>query len=261
VKGLLLALVAFASLGMSGCQTGHVPNPNDPDDVGPLSPDTLRRNLSAVTDSLSTREAKKEFGHKAYQGYVAKAASELLESVDATTIKPEQAWEYGEVLRDAQQWADAEPVLELAVKYAVQTKNEDRRVNDSLRLAVVKAHLGKYAEAIKTARTVFNAPPKESAPILMGVYIDLASVAKGHHQDLELAKLLEDAIAIEVNTSVDPNSQPGRDFIFARPTHINRTWSLIEELDHAANRDDLAATARQKQADMAASFAPNRVRF
>lgn len=254
-----MGLGILLCLGLMGCQSGHVPNPNDPADVGALSPDTLRRNLGAVTDSLTARRASGELNNTQYRELVAKAAKELLESVDPTSIKPAQAWQYGEVLKDAEQWKDAEAVLKVAVKYATSTHDEDRRINDTLRLAVVQANLGHVPDAIASARSTFDAKPQDSVPILISVLLELTPVARSKGHDLELAKLLEDAISIHMRTRVDPNSVPGRDFLIARPYHIYHAWSLVAELNHAAGRDDLAAKARQKRADSSTGFAPNQV--
>lgn len=247
------------TVSMAGCQTGKVPNPNDPADVGAISADTLRRNLSAVTDSLANRRIKHEIDNQQYRDLVAKAANELVTAVDPNKIPPAQAWKYAEVLKDAEQWKEAEPVFQIAIKNAQDTKNEDRRVNDSLRLAVVLAHLGKYAEALKAARATFDTPPNQSAPILVSVLLELTPVVRGHGQDLELAKLLEDAISIHQRTKVDPNSDAGKAFLMARPFHIDHAWTEIQALDRAAGREDLAKAAQQKQDAMATSFAPNRV--
>jgi len=254
-----LALGAILCLGLMGCQSGHVPNPNDPADVGALSPDTLRRNLAAVTDSLTMRRASGELDNAKYRELVAKAAKELLESVDPATIKPAQAWQYGEVLKDAEQWKDAENVLKVAVAYARSAHDEDRRINDSLRLAVVQANLGHVPDAIATARSTFDAKPQDSVPILISVLLELTPVARAKGHDLELAKLLEGAIAIHMRTRVDPNSDAGKDFLFARPYHIKHAWSIVAELDHAAGREDLAAKARQRRADNETGYAPNQV--
>jgi len=246
-------------LSLAGCQSGHIPNPNDPEDVGAVSPDTLRRNLGAVTDSLANRYASGELTGQEYRDYVTKAATELLAAADPDGIKPEQAWEYAEVLRDAKEWKEAEPVLRIAVKYAKTTHNEDRRINDSLRLAVAQANLGQVAEAIKTTRGTFDAQPKDSAPVLVAVLLEIVPAARGKGHDLELAKLLEDAVTVHMHAKVDPNSDAGRAFLMARPYHVSNAWGLASELYHSAGRDDLAAVARRKRAESGSAFAPNRV--
>ena len=251
--------ILLAGLLLAGCQTGHVPNPNDPNDVGALSPDTLRRNLGAVTDSLVARRASGELTTQQYRTLVAKAARELVQSVDTTSVKPDQAWEYAEVLRDAQQWKQAAAVLEVAVKYAKSTHDEDRRINDTLRLALVQANLGNIPQALATARSTFDARPKDSVPILISILLELTPAVRGKGHDLEVAKLLEDAISIHMHAEVNPNSAPGRDFLLARPYHIYHAWSLVVELDEAAGRPDLAAKARQKRAATGSSFAQNRI--
>jgi tetratricopeptide (TPR) repeat protein len=239
----------LAVLAAAGCKSSTLPNPNDPADVGTVSAEAMRRNLRAVTDSLTVRFARHELSEAEYRRLVAKAAGELVESVDPNGVAPDQAWEYGEVLRDAHRWADAEKVLRMAVKYAVSTKNEDRRVNDVLRLARVIAEQGRVEEAVKTARTAFNADPGGSAPILLAVYLEIVPAARNRGQDLALAKLVEDAIAIHMRTRVDPNTDAGKAFLVARPYHVRNAWRLVSELYQAAGKPDRARESERKAFD------------
>lgn len=260
MRPFLLAVCAVSLLGAGGCQTATVPNPNDPTDVGALSPEIIRRNLRSITESLAERRAHGEFTTKRYRELVAKAASELLASVDVGSIEPSQAWEYGELLRDAQKWKEAEPVLKVAIEWAKETKNADRRVNDTLRLAVVQAHLGRIPEAIQTASLTLDATPKQSAPILMSTLLELTPVARGKGNDIELAHLLEKAIVKHTHTEVDPNTVPGRDFLAARPYHIRNAWTTIARLYHDAGKDDLAEEALRKSMAQTGAYSPNIVR-
>jgi hypothetical protein len=244
----LLFVVVSAALLDAGCKAAHIPNPNDPVDVGPLSPATVRRNLGAVTDSLQQRLLNGEIDRTKYRELVEKAAGEIVEEADSSDIPPAQAWEYGEVLRDAHQWKLAEPVLRTAVEYAKKTKNEDRRVNDSLRLATVLAREGKVDEAIKTAHSAFDAPPEDTAPILLGTYLELVPVARGKGHDLELGHLVEEAIGIHLRTKVDPATDSGRGFIAAKPYHVRKAWELAADLYAAAGRNELARHARDEAA-------------
>lgn len=240
VAGLVL------SVTLTGCKTGHIRDPNNPADVGSISPQVLRQNLQSINESLVNRLSRHEFDRRTYRQLVAQAARELSSQVKPESVKPEQAWQFGEVLKDAHLWAQAEPVLRVAVKYATDTKNDDRRVNDTLRLAVVLAHEDKVPEALTTARLAFNAPPNQLAPVLLATYLELAPAAQGKGHDLELAKLVEDAIACHNRTQVDPKSDAGKIFVLSRPYHMGKAWMLVAALYSMAGKADLAAQAEQK---------------
>lgn len=237
-RSLLLLGLLVAGCGKSG----HFPNPNDPADVGALSPDLLRRNYRNVTESLAERRANNKLTTEEYRALVAKAADEMLSAVNPDDVSPDQAWQYAEVLRDARQWDKAEKVLTVAVKFAKETRNADRFINDSLRLSVVQARQGKVKEAIATARTTLNASPRESAPILMAVLLELAPIARGKGHDYELANLLVAAIGKHMSTIVDPQSDAGKAFLMARPFHVRHAWYLASELftasGHAKEGED-----------------------
>ncbi|AIE85213.1 hypothetical protein [Fimbriimonas ginsengisoli] len=252
MRSILALSVLFV---LYGCRTGTLPNPNDPKDVGMLSPQVMRRNLASVTESLANRHARRELTDREYRDLVTKAANELLESVDPSNVAPAQAWEFGEVLRDGKRWPEAEKVLRTAVKYAVSTKNEDRRVNDTLRLARAIAEQGRTEEAIKTARTVFDASPVQSAPILLGVYLEIVPAVhepKGH--EVELAKLIEDAIAIHMRTLVDKGTEAGKLFLAARAHHVAAAWRVASALYDAGGRHDAAMKALEKSDAMVEGF-------
>lgn len=236
-------LAALCCLG--GCKTGVLPDPNDPSDVGVLSPDTVRKNLFWANSMLIEREHNGEITPAQSRDFIAKRARELLSALDITKVNKDDAWEYGEIFMTAKEWKGAKVFLEQAVKGA---KNEDRRVNDSLRLAQVDARLGDYASAIKLARSTLNAPDTDGAPVLPSVYLELAPIVRGHGLDVELAQLVVDAVAVHKRVKVDPNLDAGKAFLFARRHHILHALQLAIDLDKNANRLDLAQAA-QKQFD------------
>ena len=158
-------------------------------------------------------------------------------------VEASKAWVAGDVLITAQHWDDAKLVLEAAVEWAKINKNEDRRVNDTLRLSRVLAELGKVPEAIKTAREAFNTRPEDMVPILYATSSEIVPAARGKGHDLDVAKLLEDAIAIDMKVRVDPNLSAGAQFLSARPFHIRKAWELDAEIYTGNNRPDLAGEA------------------
>jgi tetratricopeptide (TPR) repeat protein len=238
---LLLALCAAAC----GCKTGTLPDPNDPNAAGVVQAAVLRNSLDGAADAIFSRVRRREISDAQGRRMLAQYANELLASVKIDKVPPEMAWEYADVFRTARRWKEARQFLEVAVKSA---KNEDRRVNDSLRLAETMARMGDVKEALPVVRSTFSAPPQEKAPILIGVLLEFVPAARGKGQDVEVARVLEGAIDQAGKTLVDPNTEAGAAFLFARPQHSNRAWATVIELYQAAGRDDLARQAAERAA-------------
>jgi hypothetical protein len=232
-------------LALAGCHSGTLPDPNDPGD-GEVSPRVLRDTLSSINDSLAERRLRHEISNDEYHGLIAKAASELVKELDLSAVDPSEAWEYAEVLRAGRNFTAAKKMLEIAVEHAKETRNPDRFVNDTLRLAHVQAELGQAQSAIETCQTVMDARPSDSAPILMSVLYEIAPAARNHGHDVELAKLLEQAVKKHESTTVDANTQAGHDFVLARPHHIARAYALAAELYDKAGMTAEATAAMTK---------------
>lgn len=253
--GKLALLWLAVGVVLGGCKSGTLKDPNDPSEAGVLAPEVLRQDLKGVSDMLNERLSKGEINEPQYQALIEKAANELLAKVNIDKVDPSLAWQYVEVLRTAGRWKDTERFAEVAVKYADRTKNMDRLVNDTLRLAQAQARLGNVEEAIKTARTVFNAGPTDSGPILMSTLYEIVPAAQGKGHDEELAKLLEDAIACHMRTVVDPNEQHGKEFLAARPRHIRFAWEAIVQLYRSTGNERAAQDAMSRAAKMMSQFA------
>jgi len=247
----LLALVA-------GCHTGTLPNPNDPDDVGQLSGDNIKDQLDSISESLMVHEAHGEISDEQFHALLTSAANSLLKGYHSDKIDPIKAWKYAEVLITAHRWPDAKVALDVAVEWAKTVHNEDRRVNDSLRLSRVLAELGQVDQAIKVARSAFNAQPVDGAPILYAVNQDILPVARGKGQDLALAHLLEDAIAITWKVQVNLATKEGQGFITSRPYRVRSAWETVVSLYNAAKRPDLAAAAQLKAESSVQKFPQRR---
>lgn len=240
----LLGLVFIA-----GCQTGVLEDPNDPVAAGIMAPDVIRRQLKGTSDMLMDRVNNGQLSDQQFKELIAKRANELLKDLPLDKVDPARAWEYGEVFKTAQKWDLAKQAEEIAVANAIKTKNEDRRVNDLLRLALAKAHLNDVTGAIEDAEKTLNVAPEGSAPILPGVLLEIVPAARGKGHDPELAQLLEKAIGKHMNTVVDPNTEAGKAFLFARPHHVRAAWQLIVELYAKAgkNAEATAALSRGEQ--------------
>lgn len=247
MRGIWLVVVLGV---LAGCQTATLEDPNDTKTAGVLAPDVIRRQLKGTSDMLMERVAKGEISDDEFKQYIAKRANELLDDLPLDQVDPAKAWEYGEVLRTAQRWPQAKQALEIAVKEAEKSKgNEDRYINDLLRLAHAEAKLGQVKEAIATASRSLTATPNGSAPILPGVLLEIVPAARGKGHDPELAALLEKAIDKHMATVVDPKSEPGMMFIAARPHHVRNAWRTVIDLYVKANKDGEArkAIARSEQ--------------
>jgi tetratricopeptide (TPR) repeat protein len=251
-----IAVALVLSLLLVGCffwfsnSLSHVGTPSDPNDprqAGILTPEVLRRLIAGASDSLLERVRSGEITDAQYKDFLAKAAQEYLSKVPIDRIPPARAWEYGEIYITARRWPDARKALEIAVKAA---KNEDRRVNDNLRLARVLAEMGEVEQAIKTARSVFDTNDNAAAPILPATLLEIVPAGAGKGKDPELAALLEEAIKCEMRTIVDPNSQPGKDFLLARPFHVRNAWKKIVELYQNVGLTDEARAAERRGDEM-----------
>jgi len=209
-------------------RTSHsIPDPNDPNDVGTLQPQVMRRNLKRASDVANVRVDSGEISEKEAKEFVSDEAETILKNLKVGSVPDEDLWEYGEVLITAKEYSLAIPVLEKAVQVA---KTEDRRINDTLRLAQCYAATAKVDKAIETARATLDAGPKDSAPLLLALTKDIAPFAKGKGHDEELARLIEDAIPVYEKTEVDPATEAGKNFLIARPFHIREAKALMKEL-------------------------------
>ncbi|MGV3618019.1 MAG: hypothetical protein ACO1SV_22060 [Fimbriimonas sp.] len=244
-------LAAFLLLG--GCTTGHPPDPNDPKET-PLTAISVNKQMTALNEGLFMRWRRNDYDEEEYKRLLAKGAKEIISNVELDAMDPSEIWLYGDVLRTAQQWEAAEEVLRIAVRHAKLTKNEDRRVNDSLRLAQAQAHLGRVKDAIATTRSTFDVRPEDAVPVLMGTLYEIVPAARGKGKDVEVARLLEDAIAVHMRAKVDPDSDAGRAFIIARPNHIRKAWDGVIDLYRSAKRDDLAAEASARAMESQRGF-------
>jgi hypothetical protein len=229
-------------LAFQGCQAPIIPNANIPADSVSIPPTIVRQQLSYASDMLNDRVARREMSDDQARLVLAQAASDLIARIDSSEFKPQDIWEYADFCRTAQKWATAEKALRIAVKSAV---SEDRRINDTLRLAQCVAKQHRAREAVEIANTVLNAVPGESAPILPAVLLEIAPAAQGQGADLELAQLLVKAIHKHLATVVDPNTESGFFFIQARPFHIKKAKELaIKLFESTGHHQEALAVAK-----------------
>ncbi|MCO5296412.1 MAG: hypothetical protein M9921_06100 [Fimbriimonadaceae bacterium] len=246
-------LAALCLVVAAGCQVDTPPDPNDPTQVGILQPEVLRRNLKTASDATMVRVEKGEITEQEGLKRIQQYAEDTIGTIDLDHIPVDKAWEYAEVFLAAKNWPLARAALLVAIQHPA---SEDRRVNDRLRLASAEAHLGHIPEAIAAARSVFDTPDEQAAPILLAVLYEIVPPAKGHGFDAELAQLLEDAITQHLRVRVDRRSEPGQAFLIARPFHLARAWSEIVRLYEAAGKPELAETAKERGNAMLRKYSP-----
>lgn len=240
----LRALLLLCVLTASGCAVvDPPPDPNDPAQVGILQPEVLRRNLKTASDATMARVAKGEISEEEGLRLIQEYAAQTIGAVDLDHIPVDKAWEYAEIFLAAKNWQLARAALLVAIQHPA---SEDRRVNDRLRLATAEAQLGHVDKAIEMARSVFDTPDEQAAPILLAVLYEIVPPAKGHGEDEALARLLEDAVTQHLRVRVDRRSEPGQAFLMARPFHIAKAWSEIVALYESAGKPELAKTARER---------------
>lgn len=224
--------IVLVAIALVGCESKTFPDPNDPAQVGLVQPDVLMRNLRWASETLNERVAKREISDSRAQLMLRDYAADLTKHINLETIAPDKAWEYAEVFRTAQQWENAKIAFEIALKAPM---SEDRRVNDTLRYAQVLAQLGEVEKALETARSSFDAAPKDRAPLIPSLLFELVPAAKGKGFDKELAQLISDAAPLYDATVVDESTDAGKMFLSAKPHLMREARRQIQILRGSAN--------------------------
>jgi tetratricopeptide (TPR) repeat protein len=222
----LFPLVLLSTV-VCGCKVTPPPDPNDPTQVSLQQPKVMMRQLKWASDAANARVAKRELTSEQAKELVQKTAQELTQSIPIDKVPESEAWEYAEVYRSAKDYENAAKLLRIAIK---NPQSEDRRINDTLRLAHCLAELGEVDEAIQLTRSTFDANPIETAPVLPAVLYEIVPGAIGKGNNSELAKLLLDAIEVYQKTEVDKDTDAGMAFLLARPHHIAKAKKLAQEL-------------------------------
>lgn len=232
---LLLFLIAL-SVTVPGCKFGQLPDPNEPE--ARFDGEALQKDVGEVNAVLTERLLKGEIDEPRKVELLQTYIKEQLEGIDPKDVPDRQAWRFADIYRLLGDWKTTNELYERAVATA---RDEDRRVNDSLRLAETKAKLDDVEAGIKLVRSTFDANPGGKAPILMGTLYEFTPAALGKGHDREVAKLLEEAISQHLATVVDPKTDSGMAFLQARFHHIQSAWEIIlrvyrQEGDEAAMR-------------------------
>ncbi len=244
-RGVVVWLKAAAALwwiaALAGCETGTLPDPNDPRDVGLFRPDDARQKLKATSDFLNWRRMRGEINESKEEELIARRANELLKVTDLNHMDESQAWQYAEIYIAARRWEAAKEALELAVRHPADPW---RRSLDNLRLARVLAELGQIPEAIEHARLTFICRRDQAAPILPAVLLEIVPAGQGKGHDVDLAMLLMDSVAQEERVVVEPERAASKAFLQAKPFHIQHAYRLAIKMLQGASRPELANKAR-----------------
>ncbi len=237
---------------LAGCYYDQIPDPNSYSRSSQLIDGRiLQRNIRFAHADLQRRVDKGEISERTKDRLIRELVQSIAEHIEPDKVQNEQAYAFADVLRQAGQLEDAENLYRRAVEHA---QSEDRLVNDALQLARVLAMQGKNDDAIKTARSTFDADPKEKAPILMAVLYEIVPAGLGKDHDIELAQLLIDSIDQQMQVVVNMETEGGQLFLTAGPSHVNNAWQLALRILRDANREDLMREAIKKREQMAAQY-------
>lgn len=247
-----------ALIGAAGCRAGTFKDPNDVAQAGILTPNVIQEQLEIASDELNARKAVGEIGDRRFHALMAQIARDYIAQAKDKTVNEGNAALWGEIFITARDWPQAEAAFELARKADFAQRTRDyvalgRYDTDILRLARVKAELGKVEEAVTLTRSIFDVTPKAKAPILPAVVYEIVPAGAGKGHDQELAELLKDAVAQHQQVLIDPNTDAGRDFLLARPHHIHRAWEMAADLYLNAGKPELAQAALDQAKEAAAS--------
>ena len=234
--------VSLLLLGRFG--KDQTPDPNEPTAAGQMLPQVLSKNLKAASDVVNDRTRRGEITGEQGQKMLMDYADKLITSINLNQISEADAYLYADIFRTAKRWDLARAAYMIAIKNSL---NEDRRVNDHLRLALCEAMVGNYEQCIPTARRVFDASLRDSAPILPAVLLEITPALRGHGFDVGLAKLLMDAAEIHSRTVVNRRRPEGITFIYARPHHLREAYRIAGELFKAAGLTKEAQDAEVKR--------------
>jgi hypothetical protein len=78
--------------------------------------------------------------------------------------------------------------------------------------------------------------------------LEIVPAARGKGHDAELARLIEDAMVIDLHVYIDPKFESGRQFLKYRPAHLRNAWKMIRELYRDAGHPELEDEAAKRLA-------------
>ncbi len=218
----LLSLVALVLV--AGCKFGQLPNPNAKKPADEYDGAALQARVLELSENLAGREMRGEVDGATRVSTLRKYIDSQVKDIDTSKIAADQAWRFADVYRQLGDWQATHDLYVIAVK---NVKDDDRRANDTIRLAEAKAMLGDVEGGVGLVRLTFDVKPGNKAPILLATLYEFAPAALNKGQDVDVALLIEDAIGQHLLTRVDPFSDHGKAFIQARRHHIDQAWRTV----------------------------------
>ncbi len=225
---------AVAVVLAAGCKFGQVPVQNEPSPDSLYDGALLQQNVRRVAEVLDDRLSRGQISGGQKDEILHAYIRDQVADIDRALIPADQVWRFADVYRQMEDW---EATFDLYTIAVMNAESEDRRVNDSLRLAEATARLGDIEEGINLVRSTFDVDPLGKAPILMATLYEFAPAVQGRGHDHELAVLLEEAAGQHLLTVVDPQSDAGRRFIKARRHHVREAWFAVIRL-YRTERDE-----------------------
>lgn len=240
-------LLVVAGLATAGCRVGQAKNPNDPNEVSAAAqPKVIDEYMTQMWSDVirPARDAGQVTSEQGDQMMIT-GATEYLKTVHFKETPPAVAWLLAKSFIVAHEWDRAAKLLEVAIK---TDSGPDRQVHDRIWLARCQAEQGQVDEAIKWARSAFDAPPEWKWPILYAVYLEIVPAAERVKPSarIELARLVEDAIKQHEAATGSLEDERTSAYVATRSHHISEAWALVVKLYQAANRPDLAREAAKK---------------
>lgn len=226
---------AGLALALMGCHTATLPDPNDPVNASAANLEEVQTAIKGIYENLEARVESRQITQAQLHEELVKRTAEFANQIDLDSVPMAEAWRAGEIFRTAEQWPQAESAY---TKATIHPLSSDRRVNDTLHLALCRAHTGKIMDAITLPRTVFDTPAGDKGAILPAILLEIAPAVEGKGHDAELARLLVDAVKQHLMVVIDPRSDPGKAFLMARPYHIRNALDLASRLLWFAGHQD-----------------------
>ncbi len=244
--------LAVAVVLAAGCEFGQIPDQSEPGPDSLYDGALLQQNVRRVAELLDDRVIRGQITLAEKQELLSAYIGEQVADVVRDDIPADQVWRFADVYRQMEDWQTTHDLYTIAVTTA---RTEDRRVNDSLRLAEATAQLGDIQEGMDLVRSTFDVQPEGKAPILMATLYEFAPVAQGRGHDHALALLREEAAVQHLQTIVDPQSEAGRLFIQARRYHLRQAWFAVIRLYRSADDDEAMRAAIGRSETMMRRFA------
>jgi hypothetical protein len=239
------------ALCLVGCRFGQLPDPNKAEPSAKFDGEALQKSVRAADETLTERLVRGEISEGTKREMLHDFIREQIGEIDLNAIPKDQVWRFADVYRQLEDWKTTEVLYSRAVDNA---KDEDRRVNDTLRLAEVKARLGDVPKGLELVRSTFDVKPEGKAPILLAVLYEFAPAALGQGHDLEVARVLEDSTAQHLLTIVDPSSEAGQRFLEARAHHLSRAWEIIVRIYRGTGDEAQFRSAIERSDSMMSRF-------